>query len=93
MIQSWRGSEAKAVFEGLISKGFPTDLVKATRRRLAQLDAATEVENLRSPPGNRLHRLSEDRQGQWSISVKDQFRICFVWSEHGPEQVEFVDYH
>ena len=93
MIQSWRGSEAKAVFEGRIPKGFPTDLVKATRRRLAQLDAATEVENLRSPPGNRLHRLSEDRQGQWSISVNDQFRICFVWSEHGPEQVEFVDYH
>ena len=47
----------------------------------------------RAPPGHRLHRLGADRAGQWSISVNDQFRICFVWGDHGPEQVEFVDYH
>jgi proteic killer suppression protein len=54
---------------------------------------AVTVEDLRAPPGHRLHRLGADRAGQWSISVNDQFRICFVWGDHGPEQVEFVDYH
>lgn len=51
------------------------------------------VEDLAAPPGNRLHKLSGDRGGQWSLSVNDQFRICFVWGANGPEDVEFVDYH
>jgi proteic killer suppression protein len=93
MIRSWKSSEARLVFEGHVPKGFPADLAKATRRRLAQLHAAARVEDLRAPPGNRLHRLSDDREGQWSISVNDQFRICFVWGPEGPEEVEFVDYH
>lgn len=90
MIRSWKSRDARLVFEGRAPKGFPADLVKATRRRL---DAAVTVEDLRAPPGHRLHRLGADRAGQWSISVNDQFRICFVWGDHGPEQVEFVDYH
>jgi proteic killer suppression protein len=93
MIRSWRSVAARQVFEGKAPKGFPADLVKATRRRLAQLHAAASVEDLRTPPGNRLHKLSDDREGQWSISVNDQFRICFVWGPDGPEDVEFVDYH
>lgn len=93
MIQSWRTEAARLVFEGKTPKGFPADLARATRRRLAQLHAAATVEDLRSPPGNRLHKLEADRQGQWSISVNDQFRICFVWGPDGPEEVEFVDYH
>lgn len=93
MIQSWRSKDAKAVFEGRTPKGFPADLVKPARRRLAQLDAASTVDDLRTPPGNRLHALSDDRAGQWSISVNDQLRICFAWGDRGPEQVEFVDYH
>jgi proteic killer suppression protein len=92
MIQSWRSREAKEVFEGRTPKGFPADFAKATRRRLQRLDAALTVEDLREPPGHRLHRLTGDRDGQWSISVDDQFRICFVWGERGPDQVEFVDY-
>jgi proteic killer suppression protein len=93
MIQSWKSDDARLVFEGRVPKGFPADLAKATRRRLTQLHAAARVEDLRTPPGNRLHKLSDDRDGQWSISVNDQFRICFVWGPEGPEEVEFVDYH
>jgi proteic killer suppression protein len=93
MIRSWKSRDARLVFEGRAPKGFPADLVRATRRRLERLDAAVTVEDLRVPPGHRLHRLGADRAGQWSISVNNQFRICFVWGDHGPEQVEFVDYH
>lgn len=93
MIQSWKSKEAQEVFEGRTPKGFPADLAKATRRRLAALNAANVVEDLRVPPGNRLHALDTDRVGQWSISVNDQFRICFIWGPNGPEAVEFVDYH
>ncbi len=92
MILSWKSRDARLVFEGRAPKGFPADLVRATRR-LERLDAAVTVEDLRAPPGHRLHRLGADRAGQWSISVNDQFRICFIWGDHGPEQVEFVDYH
>ena len=93
MIQSWKTATAKDVFEGKTPKGFPADLVKATRRRLGYLHAAVRIEDLRSPPGNRLHQLAGDRAGQWSISVNDQFRICFTWTEMGPAEVEFTDYH
>ena len=74
-------------------RGFPSDLLKRARRKLQVLDAAAEVTDLRDPPGNRLHQLVENREGQWSISVNDQYRICFVWGLSGPEDVEFIDYH
>ena len=94
MIQSWRTEATKLIFEGGgPGKGFPADLVSATRRRLERLNAAARVDDLRVPPSHRLHKLAGDRQGQWSISVNDQFRICFTWGENGPEEVEFVDYH
>jgi proteic killer suppression protein len=57
------------------------------------LDAAECLEDLRSPPGNRLEALKGDRQGQHSIRINDQFRICFVWQEDGAYEVEIVDYH
>jgi toxin HigB-1 len=93
MIRSWKGRSAEAVFQGRAPKGFPANLFYATRRKLARLDAATSLDDLRSPPGNQLHALSGNRKGQWSIRVNDQFRICFVWTSSGPENVEFVDYH
>lgn len=65
----------------------------AMTRKLAQLDAAQTLEFLRSPPGNRLEALKGDRAGQYSIRINDQYRICFRWSESGPEAVEIVDYH
>lgn len=93
MIQTFKDKRTEAVFQGDAPKGFPSDLVKRVRRKLQVLDAATTVLDLKDPPGNRLHELTEDRSGQWSISVNDQFRICFSWGESGPEDVEFTDYH
>lgn len=94
MIRSWKSEAARLVFEKADpGKGFPADLIKVTRRRLERLNVAQTLEDLRHPPSHRLHRLTGDRAGQWSISVNDQFRICFFWSEAGPEEVEFVDYH
>ncbi len=81
------------MFEGRAPRGFPADLVRATRRRLGYLHAALRLEDLKAPPGNRLHPLTGDRLGQHSISVNDKFRICFVWTPEGPAEVEFVDYH
>ena len=63
------------------------------RRKLVQLNAATTLDFLRAPPGNRLEALKGNRSGQHSIRVNDQFRVCFVWTEQGPKDVEIVDYH
>jgi len=62
-------------------------------RKLAQLDAAEMLDFLRAPPGNRLEQLKGDRAGQHSIRINDQFRLCFVWTNDGPDRVEIVDYH
>jgi toxin HigB-1 len=78
---------------GLVPEGFPADLFKAARRRLIALDGATSLDNLKIPTSNRLHPLERDRAGQHAIAVNSQFRICFVWTETGPERVEFTDYH
>ncbi len=93
MIRSWKDKVAEAVFKGQAPKGFPADLLGAARRRLARLDSAAALQDLRTPPGNRFHALTGERKGQWSISVNDQFRICFIWGPNGPEAVEFIDYH
>jgi len=94
MIRSWKTEAARLIFEGRDpGKGFPADLIAMTRRRLFRLNAALAIEDLRVPPGHRLHMLDGDRAGQWSISVNDQFRICFRWDAKGPEDIEFTDYH
>lgn len=93
MIVSFKSPVAKAVFQGRRPKGFPANLLNVTRRRLQQLSDAVKLGDLAVPPGNRLHALTEDREGQHSISVNMQFRICFVWTAQGPAEVEFVDYH
>jgi len=93
MIRSFRDSVAEAIFGGLRPKRFPPDLFKVARRRLEAVNAANVLDDLKSPPGNRLEALSGDRKGQHSIRINDQWRICFVWSEGGAEQVEIVGYH
>ena len=93
MIRSWKGGTAKLISEGQTPRGMSPGLASAARRRLNQLARAKGVEDMREPLGNRLHRLTGDRAGQWSVSVNDQFRICFTWNEGGPDDVEFVDYH
>lgn len=63
------------------------------RRKLRQLEIASQLDDLRVPPGNRLEALKRDRVGQHSIRINDQFRLCFRWTGQGPEEVEIVDYH
>lgn len=93
MIQSWSSKDVEAVFKGRNPKGFPPDLVRRVRRVLAQLNAATSPDDMRAPPGNRLHQLTGDHWPEWSVSVNDQFRVTFVWGPDGPEHVWFGDYH
>lgn len=92
MIRSFRCADTQELFETGKSKRFSGILIAATRK-LAQLDAAHTLEFLRSPPGNRLEALRGSREGQYSIRVNDQFRLCFRWTADGPEDVEIVDYH
>ena len=74
-------------------KRFGPDVERSALRKLAVLDAAEVLQDLRSPPGNRLELLRGDRAGQYSIRINQQWRVCFVWTAAGPEQVEIVDYH
>ena len=69
------------------------DLQRTANRKLEMLDVSRTIDDLRVPPGNRLEKLKGDREGQWSIRVNDQYRICFNWTDAGPSEVEFVDYH
>jgi proteic killer suppression protein len=93
VIRRFRNKTTEAVFHGESPKGFPADLVKVARRKLRYLNAASNLADLRSPPGNRLEALAGNRQGQHSIRINDQFRICFVWTAEGPADVEIADYH
>ncbi len=93
MIQCTKGKLADSAVSGKFGKGFPADLVKRTKAMLSVLHAATVVDDMRFPPGNHLEALSGDREGQHSVRINDQWRICFVWTEAGPAEVEIVDYH
>ena len=92
MIQSFRCADTEALFEGASPRRLRT-IQSVAERKLAQLDAAKTLDFLRSPPGNRLEALKGDRVGQYSIRVNDQCRVCFVWTDIGPANVEIVDYH
>ncbi|MFJ3153545.1 type II toxin-antitoxin system RelE/ParE family toxin [Pseudomonas idahonensis] len=92
MIRSFACADTEALFTTGRTRRW-ADIKSVAERKLALLDAAKELRDLRSPPGNRLHPLEDDRQGQHSISINMQWRVCFVWTEDGPENVEIVDYH
>jgi toxin HigB-1 len=92
MIRSFRSKDTEALFQLEASKRF-AQIERQALRKLVQLDLATSLEDMRAPPGNRLEALKGDRQGQWSVRINDQFRICFRWTADGPEDVEIVDYH
>lgn len=92
MILSFKCPETQALFETGDSRRWKNILNVATRK-LTMLHSATELRDLRSPPGNRLEALHGNRAGQYSVRINDQFRICFEWSDAGPMNVEIVDYH
>jgi len=93
MILSFRDRLTEAVARGRRPKGFPADLFTSVQRKLAMLNAAGSLDDLKSPPGNKLHALVGDRAGQHAIRVNAQYRLCFVWTESGPDRVEFTDYY
>jgi proteic killer suppression protein len=92
MIKSFQSKETEKLFRLESSRRWKS-IERQALRKLVQLDLATNLNDMRVPPGNQLEALSGDRKGQWSIRINDQFRICFRWSEDGPEGVEIVDYH
>jgi len=92
MIRSFRCADTQSLYETGKSKRFSGIATVATRK-LTQMDAAATLEFLRSPPGNHLEALKNDRLGRHSIRINDQWRLCFRWTAAGPEDVEIVDYH
>jgi len=93
MIQSTKGKLIQDILANKAGKGFPAGIMKVALRKLTMLDAATKLEDLRSPPANRLEALQGGRKGQYSIRVNSQWRFCFIWTENGPADVELTDYH
>ena len=91
-IISFKCQETQRLITSGKSRRF-ANIQTVAERKLAQLDAAQTLDFLRSPPGNRLELLSGDRQGQHSIRINDQWRVCFVWADKGVADVEIVDYH
>ena len=93
MIISFRDKEAERIFQRLRSRKISGILGRVALKKLLLIDAAESVQDLRSPPGNRLERLSGNRKGQYSIRINDQWRICFQWSQGNAIDVEIIDYH
>jgi len=93
MIISRTGKLTVNAVQDRYGKGFPADLVKRTRAMLTTMDAATVLEDLRFPPGNHLEELKGGRSRQHAVRINKQWRICFVWTDQGPADVEIVDYH
>ncbi|MDX5385317.1 MULTISPECIES: type II toxin-antitoxin system RelE/ParE family toxin [Marinobacter] len=92
MIKSFRCKDTQALFETGKTRRFSA-IKAAAERKLIVLQAASELDDLKSPPGNRLEALSGDREGRHSIRINRQWRMCFRWTADGPEDVEIVDYH
>jgi proteic killer suppression protein len=97
MIRSFRNAGTEDIFNRADTKrarnGCPASLWKVARRKLELLDSAAKLDDLRVPPANRLEALRRERAGQHSIRINDQYRVCFVWTELGPANVEIGDYH
>lgn len=92
MIQSFKCKDTQALYEGKNPRRFRA-FASVAERKLSQLDAAQTLDFLKAPPGNHLEALKGGRKGQHSIRINDKWRICFVWTDVGPTDVEVVDHH
>lgn len=93
MIISWKCSDSQQIFLGDYSRKFPMEIQRKARQKLRMVVSALKIDDLKVPPGNRLHKLTGDRSDQYSISINDQWRICFKWHDGNAYDVEIVDYH
>jgi proteic killer suppression protein len=97
VIRNFKTKGTEDIFNGISSREArqtcPNVLWRVAARKLDQLDSVEMLNELRIPPGNRLEQLSGERKGQYSIRINNQYRICFLWTGSGPDQVEIVDYH
>ncbi len=97
MIQDFFDPGSEDIYNGINSKAarklLPAGLKQVALRKLYFLDHAINLTDLKVPPGNKLERLHGNREGQHAIRINEQYRICFIWTQHGPKQVEIVDYH
>ncbi len=93
MIKSFADKRTAAIFAGHAVRGLPLQLQQRARTKLLAIDAANRLNDLLTPPGNRLEALRADRRGQYSIRINNRWRICFVWRDGASWEVEIVDYH
>lgn len=93
MIRSFADKETEKIYHQEFSRKLPQSIQRIALRKLMMIDNAEKLDDLRIPPANRLEALKGDRQGQYSIRINDQYRICFVFADSGICQVEIVDYH
>jgi proteic killer suppression protein len=93
MIHDFQDNETRSILEGRVAKSLPSEIQNTARRKLRYLNEAVDIGDLRAPPGNRLEKLSGDRDRQYSIRINDQWRICFRWEDDRAHDVEIVDYH
>ena len=93
MIKTFADKETEKLFRRTFSRKLPPNIQLIARMKLDILDAAEALEDLRVPPGNRLERLSGNREGQYSIRINNQWRICFTWHQENAYDVEIMDYH
>lgn len=93
MIATFHDDETRKVWEGEFSRKLPNQIQAVARRKLRMINNARRLDDLRVPPQNRLEKLSGEREGQWSVRINDQWRVCFVWREGNAERVEICNYH
>lgn len=93
MIRSWADGDTRQLYERERCRRIPPDIHSVALRKLKMLNAASRIDDLLVPPGNRLEKLKGDRAGQWSIAINMQWRICFLWEAGNAYEVEIVDYH
>jgi toxin HigB-1 len=93
MIRSFKDKETELDYNRMFTKKLSAEIQRIAFRKLRMLDRAQNINDLRNPPANRLEKLSKDRNGQYSIRINDQWRICFEWHDNDAFNVEITDYH